>query len=302
MSNRTPPEKKHTARRLGTGLHHAACALLIVASVSCSQAQAPALPPGTPQHWIEQAAGFEQSIIQNDGVFPLRYRIHKIDAKGDIVREVIESREGTVARLIQRDGRPLTSAEDKAEQQRLGDILRSPEDFIRHHKKDATARGYSISLVKLLPTAIRYAYTPGQPQPPGSFSPQVVIDFSPDPNFKPPTTPSEILTGIQGRFWIDGRTGRMTRAEARVIHPVDFGWGMLARIHEGGTIMFQQTEVGQDRWAYSALEEHFVIRELLLKTVAENTRMSSFDFRLLPAPVSFQDAVRTLLAMPVPTR
>ena len=94
----------------------------------------------------------------------------------------------------------------------------------------------------------------------------------------------------------------MVRAEARVLHPVDFGWGMLARIHEGGTIAFEQTEVGPGRWAYSRLEEHVLIRELLFKNVPENTTMHSFDFRLLPAPLNFQDAVHTLLAMPVPTR
>lgn len=277
-------------------------ALLVAVFALRLAAQTTSLPAGTPQQWVQQAATFEQSVIQNDGDFPLRYRIRKIDAKGDTTREVIESREGTVARLIQRNGQPLTSAEDKAEQSRLQDVLSSPDEFIRHHKKDATSRGYAIGLVKLLPTAMRYTYAPGQPQPPGASAPQVVLDFTPDPGFKPPTTVSELLTGVAGRFWIDRRTGRMTRAEVHVLHPVDFGWGVLARIHEGGTIEFEQTEVGEGRWAYSHLEENLVIRELLFKTAPENTRMSSFDFHLLPAPVSFQDAVHTLLAMQVPTR
>jgi hypothetical protein len=200
-------------------------ALLFLAATFTSSAQAP-FPPGTPQQWVQGAALHEQSIIQNDGEFPLRYRIRKVDAKGDTTREVIESRQGTVARLVERNGQPITTDEDKAEQSRLQDILRSPDDFVRHHSKDASARGYSNGLVKLLPTAMRFSYTPGQPQPPDApqSSPQVVIDYEPDPNFKPPTTVSEILTGIAGRFWIDQRTGRLTRAEAHVLHPVNFGW------------------------------------------------------------------------------
>ena len=158
------------------------------------------------------------------------------------------------------------------------------------------------SLVKLLSTAMRLSYTPGQPQPPGSASPQIVIDFEPDLGFKPPTTVSQLLTGIAGRLWIDQRTGRMTHGQARVLRPVDFGWGVLARIHEVCTIEFEQAEVAPDRWAYSHMDEHLVIRELLIRTVSQNTTMSSFGFHVLSGPISFQDAVRELLAMPVPTR
>ncbi len=294
-------QKQHRPGFFTTGLP---CAILcLFAGAFIASAQAPS-PSGTPQQWVQAASLHEQSIIQNDGEFPLRYRTRKIDAKGDTTREVIESRQGTVARLIERNGQPITAEEDKAEQSRLQDILKSPGDFVRHHSKDASARGYSTGLVKLLPTAMRLSYTPGQPQPPGASpsSPQVVIDYEPDPNFKPPTTVSQILTGIAGRFWIDQRTGRLTRAEARVLQPVNFGWGVLAQIHAGGTILFEQTEVAPDRWAYSHLDEHVVIRELLFKTVPENTTMTSSDFRLLPAPLSVQDAVHTLLSMPIQTR
>ena len=49
-------------------------------------------------------------------------------------RDIIESNDGTVARLILRDGRPLTDEEDKAERQRLNDMLASPSDFAKHIK------------------------------------------------------------------------------------------------------------------------------------------------------------------------
>ena len=38
------------------------------------------------------------------------------------------------------------------------------------------------------------------------------------------------------------------------------------------------------------------------KNVVDTTRINSWDFEFLPAPVSVQDAVRSLLAMPVKTR
>ena len=230
----------------------------------------------------------------------MRYLLRLVDRKGDRTREVIESAQGNVARLIQRDGKPITAAEDAEERSRLNQILASPDDFLKHVQHEGAARSYAMELIKLLPDAGLYTYTPGQPQPPGSSSPQVVIDFRPNPSFHPPTMMSELLTGLKGRVWIDARTGTMTRIEGDVLRPVNFGWGIVARVYPGGHIEFEQTLVDGKRWAFSHLNEHITVREVMVHTVSENTKMSAWDFRLLPAPMSVQDAVRTLLSEHIP--
>ncbi|HTV08415.1 MAG TPA: hypothetical protein VMD97_05160 [Candidatus Aquilonibacter sp.] len=257
-----------------------------------------ALPPGTPRSWIDAAAKNGIAIIQDDS-HPMRYRMRKIDRKGDTTREVIESAQGNVARLVARDGKPLTAEEDDAERQRLNDILKSPQDYLKHEERGSGARNYAVQLVKLMPSAMIYTYAPDQPQPPGSKSRQIVIDFRPDPKFHPPTMISEVLTGLAGRVWIDSRTQTMTRIEGHVLHAVNFGWGFVARIYPGGTIELEQTLVDGKRWAYSRLDEDLTIREVMLHTVSDRTKMTAWDFHLLPQPMSFQDAVHALLAMPV---
>jgi hypothetical protein len=242
-------------------------------------------------------------IINDDGNFPLRYTVRKLDSKGDTTREVIESRQGTVARLVQRNGQPLTGQENDAERQRLQEILDSPADFIKHHKHDDQMRDYTMQLVRQMAQAMIYTYAPGQPQPPGVAGPQVVIDFQPDPAYKPPSTICELLTGIQGRMWIDARSKRLKRVEARVLHQVNLGWGgVLARIHPGGTIEFEQANAGGDRWVYSHVDEDLTMLALWVKTIPLKDKMSAYNFHQLPAPLSVQDAVKTLLALPVPLR
>ena len=222
--------------------------------------------------------------------------MRKVDRKGDITREVIESAQGNVARLIQRDGKPITAVEDAAERSRLNGILTSPNDFLKHEQRDGAGRTYALQLIKLLPEAGLYTYTPGQPQPPGSTSPQVVIDFRPNPAFHPPTMVSELLTGLKGRVWIDARTATMTRIEGDVLRPVNFGWGVVARIYPGGHMEFEQTLIEGKRWAYSHLDMNITVREVMLRTVNEKTKVSAWNFQLLPSPLSFQDAVHELLA------
>ena len=261
-----------------------------------------ALPPGTPRSWAEQAAANEIGIIDDDGKAPLRYRVRKVDAKGDTTREIVETRQGNVARLIERNGQPITAAEDTAEKDRLNAILAAPDDFIKHHKRDLSTRDDTLQLVRLMPQALIYTYAPGQPQLQGTDSPQVVLDFHPDPAFKPPTMLDDLLTGIEGRLWIDARSHRMIRIEGRVLHPVNFGWGFVARIYPGGSIQFEQANPGGDRWVYSHLVEHLTVRAMMVKTIPENNQMTASDFHLLPAPVSFQEAIHLLLAMPIPLR
>lgn len=259
----------------------------------------PSLPPGTPTSWVEAAVRSELVLMQDDK-HPMRYLIHIVNRKGDMTREVIESAQGNVARLIQRDGKPISVAEDADERKRLNAILSSPGDFLKHQERNTAGSNYATQLIKLLPQAGLYSYAPGQPQPPGITSPQVVIDFQPNPAFHPPSMVAELLTGLKGRVWIDTQTKTMTRIEGDIIRPVNFGWGVVARIYPGGHVEFEQTLVEGKRWIYSHLNMNITIREVMFHTVNDKTTMSTWNHRLLPAPISFQDAVRELLAERIP--
>ncbi len=266
---------------------------------SAANGAPPALPEGTPQSWAQAAAQNELGIIDNDGSVPLRYRTRKIDDKGDTTREVIETRQGSVARLIARNGQVLTAAEDAAERTRLQEELASPSEFIKRHKRASATRQDEVELIQLLPQAMINVYAPGQPQPPGAASRQVVLDFRPNPAFKPPSLVDDVLTGFEGRVWIDPQSHRMTRIEGRVLHPVNFGWGLLGRIYPGGTVEFEQVNAGGSRWVYSHLDAHLTVR-VIVKTVPFDDKMTASDFQVLPASVSLEQGIRMLLALPVP--
>ncbi|WP_146072001.1 hypothetical protein [Bryocella elongata] len=260
-----------------------------------------ALVSRPPQVWADAAVAHELKVIDDDGTQPLRFRVHKIDAKSDTVRVEVETKLGAVARLVERNGRPLTVAEDLAEQERLRGVMGRPEEFVRHHKRDAGTRQDTIELVKLMPRAMLFTYAAGQPQWKGFAGQQVSIDFRPNPAFHPPSMAADMLTGLEGRLWIDARSGRMVRVEARVLKPVSFGWGIVGKIYPGGTLALEQANPAGERWVYSNLDMHLNMR-VVVKSLAMNDRMVASDFEALPGPVSMQDAVQMLLAMHVPTR
>jgi hypothetical protein len=286
------------ARSLKRRLYSILCFLPAVAFLAGhAQTLAPNSPP---QAWVAAAGQHELHIIDEEGTFPVRYKLHRIDNKGDITRVVIETKQGTLGRTILRDGKPLSAEEDANERKRLKEILDDPSSWLKHQKRDEAARTYATDLIKLMPTAMLYTYAQGQPQPPDTSGQQIVLDFKPNPNFHPPNTVSELLTGIAGRMWIDARTQCLTRMEGHVTHAVNFGWGVLAHIYPGGTVAFTQTEVGDGRWLYSSLDENITIREMMVHTSVEKTKTNTYDLHLLPAPVDYREAIQTLLDMPVP--
>jgi hypothetical protein len=258
------------------------------------------LPAGTPQSWAQDAITNEIKVIESSDKVPLRYRQRRVGSKGDMTREIIASRDGNVGRLVERDGQPITAAEDADERERLNDLISSPDDFYRHHRKDLETRDSVIKVVGLMPEAMLYSYALGQPQLKGSQG-EVVLDFHPNPSFHPPTMFAECLTGLEGRVWIDPRTRTLTRIEARVLRPVNMGFGILAKIYPGGTLALDQVNVG-DHWMYSHLDEHVTARVLMVKNYPENTVITSWDFRPMPSLLSYQDSIRALLAIPVATK
>jgi hypothetical protein len=282
-----------------------ACAAQTGASNAPQPAAAPSsepFPEGAPRAWAESVVHNELAIIDSEEHLPVRYLQRKVDAKGDTTREIIETRDGNVARLVQNNGQPLTQAEDAAERDRLHAEIADPDGFAKHHKRDKATRDDIKSLVQLLPQAMIFTYVPGQPQRPGVNQREVVLDFHPDPKFHPPTMEADVLTGIEGRAWIDARSHCLTRVAGHVLRPVNFGFGVVAKIFPGGTVELDQTRAFGERWAPSHLEEHLTARVLLVKTLPENTVITSSDFRAMPSLLPYQDAVRLLLAMPVPVR
>lgn len=259
----------------------------------------PSLTAVPAKMWAQQAAAKEIEIILHPGSF-IRYRQRTIDSRRDELRDVIESKDGAVARLLMRNNRPLTADENQAECDRLNGLIDRPSEFQRHIRTDANGKKQAVDLVRLMPDAMIYAYAPDQTSAPNSSAPQVVLDYTPDPKFVPPTTESQALTGIRGRMWIDAKAKTIVRLNGEIFQSVNFGWGMLAHIYPGGKVDLEQTAALGDRWNMTNFHQQVTVKALMVKTIAVNSEVHSFDFQQLPNSMSYQDAIHLLMNTPLP--
>ncbi len=202
------------------------------------------------------------------------------------MRDVIETSDGTVARLIMRDNRPLTPEEDQSERERLNSLLTHPNDFSKHVKNQAESKKIARrtdqtdarrDAVQLRAGTAADSATPRHPR--WSWT------SAPIRRFTRPTCTAKALLGLRGRIWIDAQTKEIVRIEGEIFQSINWGWGMLAHIYPGGKVDLEQTAASGPRWNMTQFHEQVTVKALMVKTLKVHAEGETYDFQALPGPM-----------------
>jgi hypothetical protein len=98
-----------------------------------------------------------------------------------------------------------------------------------------------------------------------------VLKATPRPGYKPPTTGAKVLTGMEGKLWIDAETFQWVKVEATVIRPVSIE-GFLAEVEPGTHFELEKAPVTDSIW----LPKHFAMKSQA-KVLFFFTRKSQAD-------------------------
>jgi len=75
---------------------------------------------------------------------------------------------------------------------------------------------------------------------------------------------ARILTKVRGRVWIDKEESQLTKFDIQCIDTISYGL-VLARIHKGTRIIYQQTRVNDEVWLPQYVSLKLDARVALLK-------------------------------------
>lgn len=289
------PVKLETVRSLPT--------LLILLAWSClawpaaSQAQAaPTLAPAQAQALVERALATESRAAQDLSHFnhPMRYLLRRSSPRFTSTKQIVETRDGDVARLLAIGDQPLSTADEQREQARLDALLGDPR--LQQHRKQSedsdTER--ALKVLRVLPTAFLYQFAGAATASTGTVE---RFTFKPNPQFDPPDLETGVLTAMAGEIWIDPVQERVVRLAGSLQQDKDFGWGILGQLDKGGWVQIDQADVGGHQWRIVHLKLVMNGR-VLFKTKNSDTDQQYSQFVALPTGLTYQQAIQMLRSAP----
>ena len=138
-------------------------------------------------------------------------------------------------------------------------------------------------LLKILPDAFLYTVD-------GEQGGKIQLKFRPNPKFNPTTREAKVFHKMQGTLVIDKKEMRLVSIDGKLMSDVNFGFGILAKLHKGGTFKAVQSEVKPGDWELTLLDVHIAGRALFFKTISEQQHEAKSDFQPVPKTITVAQA------------
>jgi hypothetical protein len=230
---------------------------------------------------VRIAVKTELAASQNDHS-QWRYRDEE-KSENDTVSIVVQTDKGSVKRLIAKGGQPLSEAEARAEDQRVQSFIRDP-DKLAKQKKDAVQDDKNATeLLNMLPEAFDWKVQSEDEQ-------RVTLHFMPNPGFHPPDMQSRVLGEMVGELVVDKGQHRIETISGRLGQDVMIGWGVLGRLHEGGTFRVERREIAPKLWQITETHVHIEGRALLFKNIGQQQDEVQTEFTPVPVGTTLEQA------------
>jgi hypothetical protein len=261
----------------------------IVSGGQTAPATQPALTPAQAQALVERAMATELRTAQ-DADHPMRYRLRKSSPRLTSTKEIVETRDGDVARLVSIFDKPLNQADEQLEEARLDALLNDPSRQRHRKQSEEGAIRIVLKLLRMLPNAFLYEYAGAGAGPEGKVE---KFAFRPNPNFSPPDFETQALTAMSGEIWIDAAEERVTRLEGHLQQDTDYGWGILGKLDKGGWIVIEQAGVGEGQWRIARFQMKMNLR-VLFKTRSFDTVEEMTQYAPVPVGIDYRQAIQML--------
>jgi hypothetical protein len=218
------------------------------------------------------------------------YRLYKETKSGSQIKDMVETKDGIVARLISVNGRSLTPTEREADDQRLSDLATNLEEQKRKRADQQKEQDRFINLVKALPDGLLYTYD-GSEHVDGRET--IRLKFRPNPAFHTTTRETIIFKAAEGLIWIDAADKRILKFDGTQTSDINIGWGLLGHVNKGSKLYLEQKHLAPGKWRLSRLDLEGTGQILLFKSLSLKQKQSASDFRPVP-DLTYPQAVALL--------
>ncbi len=215
------------------------------------------------------------------------YRLEKEESGKKQVQEIVQTKDGSLSRLLSIDDRPLTVKQEQKENQRIQKLVSNPDEQRKLQQARNTEAEPKRRLFKMLPDAFVFSYT-------GREGGLIKLSFRPNPNFEPPSREARVFHDMEGEMWVDGKQERLAAISGRLMQDVKFGGGLLGRLDKGGQFAVRQEEVAIGHWDMTAMSVDMKGKALLFKTISVKQKENRTEFQRVPDDLTLTQAADLL--------
>jgi len=257
-----------------------------------ASAEAEPRTPAAAQALVRTAIQKQLEEDEKGGGPAFRYILKENGKHGRLTKEMIQTKDGIIARLIAINDRPLTPEERKADDERLEHLLNDPkarqQKFESQREDDKRTR----QMVGALPDAFLFEPDGMVDGPDG---PLVRVKFKPNPKYDPPNRELQVFQGMAGTMLIDPHDQRLAEINGKLFRDVNFGWGILGHLDKGGEFLVRQSDVtGNGHWEVTSMKLRFDGKALIFKSIHIRDDDEATNFHVVPNNLSFAQGVELL--------
>jgi hypothetical protein len=245
--------------------------------------------PALPEDATQYARQAIQRQMQADAADHThwRYRIHREDDKGTQERDVIDTKEGQIARTLLINGQPLTTEQRADDEARMKKLVEDASERAKRAKRVKEDEDKGTQMFKAIPDAFIFKYD-------GAENGQIRLSFFPNPHYDAPTRELQVFRSMSGKMWIDRAEGRLSRMDGSLFEDVTFGWGLLGRLNKGGTFSISQVRVAADHWEIVGLDVKMTGHAVIFKSINVKQIQRLTDFRRVSDDLTISQAYQML--------
>ncbi|NNE99057.1 MAG: hypothetical protein HKN25_08565 [Pyrinomonadaceae bacterium] len=191
-----------------------------------------------------------------------------------------------ISRLVAKNGKPLTTAQQKKEDKEVEKRVRKIEKKIAKQEARKVSQssngspdgeGRRISVAEVLRAS--KLLNPRREILGGRSV--IVFDFEPNPDFDFSNAKSflKFFGKTAGVMWIDENDKQVVRLEAVLADSYKIGGGILAKLRKGASFALENDRINDEIWLPSRADINLSVRVLLFGGVKVNQIVESFDYR-----------------------
>jgi hypothetical protein len=215
------------------------------------------------------------------------YHVDREEQGKKKAKEVVQTGQGSLDRLVEVDGHPLNAQEQQQEKKRIEDLARDPGEQQRLEQTQRKDAEQIRSLFRMIPDAFIFNYA-------GREGDLIKLSYKPNPAFQPSSREARVFHALEGEMWVHETQRRLVRFRGQLVTDVKFAGGLLGHLEKAGRFNVEQTELLPSQWELTVIEVDVKGKALFFKTIAVQEKEYRSDFQRVPGGLTLAEAADML--------